>query len=253
MHSLTPMIDWSVALPAFLASSVEWVEAFTIVLAVSLQVGGRLAASAAAAGLATVGLMTLLAGGLVRRGADLGAVRLVIGIFLLLFGLRWLGKAIARAAGLRSLHDEGHEFDRTRAALSRADRGAAWLVAYKGVLIEGLEVWLVVVSLAIGPSGWTSSAGGALVGLLLVAATGLAIRAPLARVPENSIKFIVGAMITGFGSFWTLESLPGRAGQASGLRGDWALLGLELFYLGGGLLVALLLRRFRPRLRASGA
>lgn len=235
---------WSVALPAFLASSVEWVEALTIVLAVSLSIGGRAATGAAASGLACVALMTMLAGGLLRQGAELAVIRLLVGVFLLLFGLRWLAKAIARAGGRRRLHDETEAFARLRATLDPADYRAAWLVAFKGVLIEGLEVWLVVVSLASGPGGWTSSAGGAIAGLLLVLGAGLAVRAPLSRVPENSIKFVVGAMLTGFGSFWILETLDTAPGHAAAGQ-DWRLLGLELFYLVGGLLLAWLARRSR--------
>ena len=123
------------------------------------------------------------------------------------FGVRWLAKSIARGAGLKALHDEDEEFAATRAELTRGDRMAAWLIAFKGVLLEGLEVWLVVVALGLHGRAWISSTAGALAALLAVIVAGLTVRMPLARVPENAIKFTVGAMITAFGTFWSLEAV----------------------------------------------
>jgi uncharacterized membrane protein len=233
------MVVWTVAVPAFLAAGVEWVEAFTIVLAVSLTIGWRGAAGAAAAALAVLVAMTVATGGVLGLGVSLAWLQLVIGVFLLLFGLRWLAKAIARQAGLKAAHDEAAEFDRTRTLASGGDWYAGWLIAFKGVLLEGLEVWLIVVALGIH-GAWASSAGAAMVALLVVATAGLLVRAPLALVPENAIKFAVGAMIVSFGTFWTLESL---AGATAWPGGDLGLVGLVVFYAGGGLLAAVLLRR----------
>ena len=140
------MVDWSIAVPSFLTALVEWVEAFTIVLAVSLSIGWRGAIGAALAGLATLAVLTAVSGGLLATGIDIGLVQFVIGVFLLLFGVRWLAKAIARYAGLKPLHDEAAEFAETRAKLS-GDWAAGWTVAFKGVLLEGLEVMLSVVAL----------------------------------------------------------------------------------------------------------
>ena len=126
----------------------------------------------------------------------------------------------------------------TRAKLS-GDWVAGWTIAFKGVLLEGLEVWLIVVALGIN-GAWPSSAGAAIVALVAVAVAGLLVRAPLARVPENAIKFAVGAMIVSFGTFWTLESVGGPAVWPGA---DWSLLGLVIFYAGGGMLLAALLRR----------
>ena len=100
------MLDWTIALPTFLAASVEWVEAFTIVLAVSLSIGWAAASGAAAAALGVLALMTIVTGGVLQLGAAVSWLQLVIGIFLLLFGVRWLAKAVARRAGLKALHDE---------------------------------------------------------------------------------------------------------------------------------------------------
>lgn len=233
------MLDWTVVVPTFLAATVEWVEAFTIVLAVSLTIGWRAALGAAATALAVLAAMTAVTGGALSLGMSLFWLRLAIGVFLLLFGVRWLAKAVARQAGLKALHNEAEEFDQTRALLSSGDRYAGWVIAFKGVLLEGLEVWLIVVALGIN-GAWRSSTGAAIAALVVVAVAGFLVRAPLARVPENAIKFAVGAMIVSFGTFWTLESLGGPTVWPGG---DWSLLGLVIFYAGGGVVLASLLRR----------
>src|SRR5579863_10003808 len=188
-------MNWTIFAPTFLTAAVEWVEAFTIVLAVSLTIGWRAALGAAATALATLAGLTALTGGALQLGAGITWIQLLIGIFLLLFGVRWLAKAIARQAGLKAPHDEDAEFAATRTQLASGDRHAAWLIAYKGVLLEGLEVWLIVVALSVGSAGWVSSVGGAVAALLMVALAGASLRSPLSRVPENTIKFGVGAMI----------------------------------------------------------
>jgi uncharacterized membrane protein len=209
------------------------------VLAVSLSIGWRAASGAALAALAVLAALTAVTGGVLGLGVDIRWLQLAIGVFLLLFGVRWLAKAIARGAGLKALHDETQEFADTRAQLARGDWLAGWLIAFKGVLLEGLEVWLVVVALGLPGQAWTSSAGAALAALLVVIAAGVAIRAPLARVPENAIKFAVGTMITAFGTFWTLEAV---SDGTAWLWGDWSLLGLAAFYALGGLALMTLLR-----------
>ena len=182
--------------------------------------------------------MTVATGGVLGIGLDIRWLQLVIGVFLLLFGVRWLAKAIARGAGLKALHDEEREFADTRAKLAGGDRLAGWLIAFKGVLLEGLEVWLVVVALGLNGRAWVSSIAGAVAALIVVIAAGLVLQAPLRRVPENTIKFAVGVMITAFGSFWTLEAI---GGDAAWLWGDWSLLVLAAVYAVGGLgLIALL-------------
>ncbi|MDR3531261.1 MAG: hypothetical protein P4L90_12005 [Rhodopila sp.] len=223
-------MDWPAFLPLFLTAAVEWVEAFTIVLAVSLTIGWAASLSAAAAGLGTLAALTALTGGALSLGLDLHAIQFVIGVFLLLFGVRWLAKAIARQAGLKALHDEDAEFRETRAKVSKGDWFAAWLIAYKGTLLEGLEVWLVVVAFSLHSQAWVSNGIAALVALLAVFVAGLAVHAPLRRVPENAIKFVVGAMIVSFGTFWTLEALAGDVWPL----GDWNLMVLAAFFLLGG-------------------
>jgi uncharacterized membrane protein len=131
----------------------------------------------------------------------------------------------------------------TRARLATGDRRAAWVIAFKGVLLEGLEVWLIVVALSAHRGAWLTGAGAALAALLVVAAAGLAIRAPLKRVPENAVKLMVGAMIVSFGTFWTIEALGGAGVWP---LGDWSLLVLVAFYGLGALLLAALFRAPAP-------
>jgi uncharacterized membrane protein len=236
------MLDWTIVVPAFFAAAVEWVEAFTVVLAVSLSIGWRAAIGAALVALAALAAMTTATGGVLGLGLDIRWLQLVTGVLLLLFGIRWLAKAVARGAGRKALHDEDREFADTRAQLARGDWMAGWLIAFKGVLLEGLEVWLVVVAFGLHGRAWVSSTAGALAALLVVVVAGLVVRAPLRRVPENAIKFTVGTMITAFGSFWSLEAV---AGSAAWPWGDWSLIGLAAFYALGGLALIAVLRQ-RP-------
>jgi uncharacterized membrane protein len=240
-------------LPTFLTAAVEWVEAFTIVLAVSLTIGWRAAATAAGAALLTLAALTLATGGALQAGLPVTAIQFGVGIFLLLFGTRWLAKAIARHAGLKPPHDEAEAFAETSSELRGGTWYAAWLIAYKGVLLEGLEVWLIVVAFSIRSGLWLGNGAAALIALLLVVLTGIAIRAPLQRVPENAIKFAVGAMIVSFGTYWTLEAV----GSAFGIAGiwplaDWTLPVLVAFYVLGGLAAAGILRRRVSAAEAAG-
>jgi uncharacterized membrane protein len=234
-------MDWPAFVPLFLTASVEWVEAFTIILAVSLTIGWGASLGAAVAGLGTLAALTAVTGGALSLGLNLHVIQFVIGVFLLLFGVRWLAKAIARQAGLKAPHDEDVEFRETRAKISKGDWYAAWLVAYKGTLLEGLEVWLVVVAFSLHSRAWASNGAAAVAALLVVFVAGLLVRAPLRRVPENAIKFVVGAMIVSFGTFWTLEALAGPVWPL----GDWSLLVLAAVYLAGGQALVPMTRRRR--------
>ena len=141
------------------------------------------------------------------------------------------------------MHDESQEFAETRERLARADRHASWMIAFNGVLVEGLEVWLIVVALGIRDPGHLSAYGAAVAALVVVIVLGAMAHAPLSRIPENLIKFGVGSAITAFGTFWTLTAIGGdRVWPA----GDWSLVILGLFYFCGGQLIARTALR-RPR------
>ena len=233
--------QWGGITAIFLASAVEWVEAFTIVLAVALSIGWARAGSVALAALAVVAALIAATGAsLAVVQADIDVIRAAIGLFLLLFGLRWYVKAVRRYAGRTRLHDEAEEFRETRAELDHAERRAAWAIAFKGVLLEGLEVWLLVVALGHALS-WVDASGSALAALLAVIALGAALRAPLTRVPENTMKFTVACALLAFGSFWSLGGLVSETGVWP--LGDVTLLLLFALYAGAGRLLAWQLRR----------
>src|SRR5439155_18253977 len=203
--------DGFLVLSAFLASAVEFVEALTIVLAAGLARGWR--SSLAGLGAAAVVLAVVTAAlGPALTVIPLQALRLVVGALLLVFGLQWLRKAILRASGLKALHDEDAIFARELAEAGTAARSEragidayGFTLAFKGVLLEGLEVAFIVLTFGSTQGSIPLAAGGAAVALVLVAGIGVAVRAPLARVPENTLKFAVGVMLTTFGIFWAAE------------------------------------------------
>jgi uncharacterized membrane protein len=196
---------------AFLASAVEFVEALTIVLASGLTRGWR--SSLAGLGAATVTLAAIVAAlGPALKLIPIDALRLVVGGLLLAFGLQWLRKAILRASGYKALHDEDAAFaEETEAARNAAHEERAGLdwygftLSFKGVLLEGLEVAFIVLTFGSTQGNIGLAALGAGIALVLVAVVGVFVRAPLARVPENTLKFAVGVMLTSFGIFWAAE------------------------------------------------
>jgi uncharacterized membrane protein len=199
-------------LAAFLASAVEAVEALTIVLAVGIVRGWR--ATAFGVGAAACVLAAIVAAlGPALQHIPISTLRLVVGALLLTFGLQWLRKAVLRAAGIRALHDEEAAFaEERRLAGDAAPAGAgrmdwyAFTVAFKGVLLEGLEVAFIVLGFA-GSHTLSVAVGGATSAVVLVVIVGLIVRGPLARVPENSLKFVVGVLLTTFGIFWAGEGV----------------------------------------------
>lgn len=228
---------------AFAASLVEVVEAFTIVLAVGILRGWRPAAVGTVAGLGVLGAIVILFGSLVDR-VPLHALQLTIGVLLLLFGMGWLRKAILRAAGAITLHDEQAVFAAEAGRLASAEgarqRSLDWvagLTAFKAVLLEGIEVVFIVVAVGAGRGLLWPASLGAMAAFAIILPIGAAIRKPLARVPENAIKFGVGTMLSAFGVFWTGEGLgiawPGQ---------DLALAVFAPSFLIVGLVTALVLR-----------
>jgi uncharacterized membrane protein len=202
--------EFGLALSVFLACAVEAVEALTIVLAVGTTRDWPSAlAGVGAAALALAAIIAVM--GVTLDGLPLDALRVVIGLLLLGFGVQWLRKAILRAAGLKALRDEDAAYQREQDAARTVERMRdsfdrySFAVAFKGVLLEGLEVAVIVVTLGADKHrlGLAAAAAGAAV--VVVIGAGVAVRAPLARVPENAMKFAVGIMLTSFGTFWTAE------------------------------------------------
>jgi Ca2+/H+ antiporter, TMEM165/GDT1 family len=204
------------AVPAFVASVVEWVEAFTIVLAVGNTRGWRSPIWGVLGGLATLTvIVTVFGTPLVIFHEQVNqSFHIVVGILLLLFGMRWLRKAILRFAGIVALHDEELIYQKEVAELrsqgrkiERWDNIGFWF-SYKAVLLEGLEVAFIVLALgATGGAALQAAILGAFAALLFVAGAGVVLHKPLAFVPENFMKFVVGAMLTTFGIFWGAEGM----------------------------------------------
>lgn len=235
-------------LASFLASAVEMVEALTIVLAAGVSRGWR--SSLIGVGVAVVALAIIVAiFGPALTLIPLKALQLIVGGLLLVFGLQWLRKAIMRASGYKALHDEAAIYERelgkakTQGTVMRA--GLDWYaftLCFKGVLLEGLEVAFIVVTFGAASKQVPLAALGAAIALVLVLAIGFAVHAPLSRVPENTLKFAVGLMLTSFGTFFGAEGLgvewPGS---------DAAILALLAVYLLASFAYISVLRRRRAQ------
>jgi len=196
---------------AFLASTVEMVEALTIVLAMGVTREWRSTIVGSIAALLALAVVVAALGPLIDQ-IPFTALRIVIGGLLLVFGLQWLRKAILRGSGYKALHDEDKIFRDEIEAAKRAGHevkvGLDWYaftVSFKGVFLEGLEVAFIVLTFGTSHGSIPLAAAGAAAGLLIVLIAGLFIHAPLSRVPENTLKFCVGVMLTSFGIFWSGE------------------------------------------------
>ena len=237
-------------LGAFLASTVEMVEALTIVLAVGVTRGWRASLIGVLAGLVALGAVVAVAGPSLVNWVPIDALRVVIGSLLLVFGLQWLRKAILRASGRKALHNEAAIYAEEIAELESEPlpAGFDWTgftVSFKGVFLEGLEVAFIVLTFGANHGGYGLTVLGATVGLVLVVGTGLVVHRPLSRVPENHIKFAVGVMLSSFGTFW--------AGEGVGV--DWSLEDGTLLVLVGLYIaiavVAVTLMKRRPTRRIT--
>jgi uncharacterized membrane protein len=235
---------------AFLASLVECVEALTIVLAVGTTRGWRSALLGASASAIFLALLVAIFGPALGR-IQITTLQLIVGILLLLFGIRWLRKAILRAAGVIGIHDEAKIYEKEAALMRDAGKPArasfdtiAFIACFKAVSLEGLEVTFTVLAIGAGGSLLAASIGAALAALVVIL-LGLALHRPLARVPENTLKFIVGIMLTAFGIFWIGEGLsypwPGE---------DLALIAMVALLL---LFSAIGVRLARARARATSS
>lgn len=202
----------------FLASAVEMVEALTIVLAVGVTRGYRTALGGVLAALGALGVLVAALGPALVRYVPLGALRLVVGALLLVFGLQWLRKALLRASGLKAKHDEDAIFDKQVKALSAGGTNAgrngrdpqAFLVAFKGTFLEGMEVAIIVLGLGGGDHQIGLASAAAAAAILLVTIVGFIVARHLAGVPENAMKTVVGLMLVSFGTFWGGEGLGAR-------------------------------------------
>jgi uncharacterized membrane protein len=239
---------------AFLASAVEMVEALTIVLGVGVVRGWRSTLIGAGSALVVLALLVAALGPALSH-IPIDALRLVVGALLLAFGLQWLRKAILRSSGYVSLHDEDEAFrsEREQAAAAGTEMRAgldwySFTVAFKGVLLEGLEVVFIVISFGSAQDALGLAAAGAAAAFVVVVAAGVLAQGPLSRVPENTIKYAVGLLLTSFGCFWGAE----------GAGVDWpgdevSLLGVIAFFVVFSFALVRVLGRRRVALDARGA
>jgi uncharacterized membrane protein len=245
------MIDWAHAAPsmaaAFLASLVEFVEALTVVLAVGTVRGWRGALGGSGLALAVL-LAIIVVLGPALTHLPIAAVQLGVGALLLLFGMRWLRKAVLRAAGVIPLHDEAAAFEGETEALRRIGPAAggwdhvAVMTSFKIVMLEGIEVVFIVIAVGAAGGLLVPAGLGAGAALLVVVLLGLVIHRPLARVPENTLKLSVGVLLTAFGTFWF--------GEGTGIEwpgADWSILALILgFLIAAGLAIWICRRAAMP-------
>jgi uncharacterized membrane protein len=243
-----------IVLGAFLASAVEMVEALTIVLGVGVVRGWRSTLIGVASAAIVLAVLIAALGPALRR-IPIGSLRLVVGALLLAFGLQWLRKAILRSSGFKALHDEDESFRRERDqaadAAQQQKAGMDWYsftVAFKGVLLEGLEVVFIVIAFGSAEGHLGLAAAGAGAALVVVGVAGVLAQGPLSRVPENTIKFVVGLLLTSFGCFWGAE----------GAGVDWpgdeiSLLGVIAFFAALSFVLVRALRRRRAILVTAGA
>jgi uncharacterized membrane protein len=239
----------------FLACAVEAVEATTIVLAAGTARHWRSALMGVGAGLAVLAVVVAALGPAISV-VPLHWLRLVVGGLLLVFGLQWLRKAILRASGHKAIHDEAQIYLKQVAAAEGAvteRRGwvsdwYAFTLSFKGVVLEGLEVAFIALTFGSNARDIPLAAIAAVAAVVVVSAAGFAVRAPLARVPENTLKFVVGVMLTSFGIFWGAEG-AGAHWPAS----DASLLGLVPAVLAYALVLVAVLRRLRSAGTTGGA
>ena len=223
---------------SFLASLVECVEALTVVLAVGSVRGWRSALIGSATAIAVL-LVIIAALGNALTHIPLPIIQLVVGTLLLLFGLRWLRKAVLRSAGLIPLHDEQAAFAKNSEAMRSFGTGhstwdkVAFAAAFNITMLEGTEVVFIVIAIGAGSTGTLLPASlGAVAALLVVTALGLILHRPLARVPENTLKFTVGVLLSAFGTFWVGEGM-----HLAWPADDWSILALIAGYLAVALIM----------------
>lgn len=251
---------WGLGTAVFLASVVEMVEALTIVMAMGTARSWRSALLGVGVALVALTVFTASAGYAVVTWLPTAALQLAIGTLLLIFGLQWLRKAVLRSSGRKALHDEDAIYASEVAAGHDAgpvqrDRldAFAFVVSFKGVFLEGVEVVFIVITFGLSARQMPVAVAAALLGVLLVAAAGVVVRGPLARVPENTLKYGVGLLLSTYGTFWSVAGLGVLRGGREAVSwpgGDLAILGLLALWL---LVSRCLVAALRPRAGAASA
>lgn len=226
---------------AFFGSAVEATEALTIVLAVGLTRGWRAPLLGTISAIVLLGALVILFGQLIVTRVPDTALKLLVGTLLLLFGLNWLHKAVLRSAGVVAMRDEARAYQQTVSQLQGTAAATDWVgfvLALKGVFLEGLEVVFIVIGVGGTGHGLPAAVAGGLIAAAVVAAVGVVVRRPLARVPENTLKYGVGVVLTSLGTFWAAE------GMGASWPGDFLSIAvLVAVYFGASRLAIVLIRR----------
>ncbi|MEW1779491.1 hypothetical protein [Streptomyces sp. NPDC086777] len=250
---------WALIATSFGASFVEMVEAVTIVMAMGYTRGWRSAFTGVATALALLAVVTSIAGYALGRWFPASLMQFVIGGLLLIFGLQWLRKAILRSSGLKAVHDEEAIYrDEVEAAKAAGEsRGQldmfAFMVSFKGVFLEGLEVVFIVITFGLNAGDVPAAGLGAVIAAIVVLSLAVIVRKPLAMIDENALKYGVGLLLASFGTYWAVEGVGVfRAGRAplEWPGGDLAILALLVLWLLLSRVFVLVLRR--PPGAASG-
>jgi Ca2+/H+ antiporter, TMEM165/GDT1 family len=248
--------EWGLLAAVMLAAAVEFVEAFTIVLAMGITRGWRSTLAGTAAALVVLVVVTVIAGYALVQWFPESLLQLIIGTLLLIFGLQWLRKAVLRSSGLKAVHDEDAIFRAEAEAAEEAGHetvlGLDWfafVVSFKGVLLEGLEVVFIVLTFGLTADNVPLAAAGAAIAGAIVLAVGAVVHRPLSRVPENTIKYGVGILLSTFGTFWAVEGLGVFAPGGESLEwpaGELALLGVLVGWIVVSRALIVVLRRREP-------
>lgn len=205
---------------SFLGTGVELVEALTIVLAVGVVRGFKSSILGAVFAAVVLGILIMLVGAPLVHLIQLFFIQLIVGLLMLLFGIRWLRKAIMRYAGLKTLHNEQDSYEqelirqRQAGAVATGIDKFAFMTSFSGTFLEGLEAVFIVITFGLSAKAMSSSVLGALIAAVVVILAGILLRNPLTKVPENTMKFLVGVMLTSFGAFWLGESFGVKWPQA---------------------------------------
>lgn len=199
---------------SFLGTFVEFVEALTIILAVGTVRGWRSSLSGALAAVVLLGALVAIIGAPLVAVIQVGWVQFIVGLFMLMFGIRWLRKAILRYAGLKALHDEAESYQKELVKQQRAGQAAttgidkiAFVTTFSGTFLEGLEAIFIVITVGLSANALQSTILGGAIATVVVVVAGIILRKPMSLIPENTMKFVVGIMLTSFGTFWVGESL----------------------------------------------
>jgi uncharacterized membrane protein len=235
------------ALASLLGTGVEFIEALTIVLAVGVTRGWKSALTGAIAAVVVLGGLVAIIGAPLVHVIQTPWVALVVGLFMLLFGIRWLRKAILRYSGLKALHNEAESYEKelTRQRQAGAVHSGidqfAFATTFSGTFLEGMEAIFIVITIGLSTSDMSYSIFGAVIATVIVVVAGILLRNPLTKVPENTMKFVVGIMLTSFGAFWVGE----------GLHVNWPQKDLSILYIAVSLILLswILTTRNRFKLR----